>query len=641
MEPNEIMESALYVLETGGNYKVAYDAFLGLYRTGSLREDALTALTQAFYEPNEGELRERYQKNCALLAEYPYLFRKRKDFPSFEDLPIRFFPYDDEGYLPFDRAGEEFGDYFAPRRAVISRNFFRDLDKPVLAADVYSQYELEYLRDNVRKSEDIGRENHLYLHYTDWGTFCAWLQVLDLAPVLSEEKVVFLIGEEIEQYPIDFQARFGIDYAKCTPRPVRLREVTRLIWHSQLSTHNGGDFFNEVFDGHPNLVTLSSVMLEGITEAMGLVRHAVETLSLKELKTVYWQFKLPELLRELHELREAHDLTDKDLMVACYLMETAADHTLDQRSRIAPAIFFQPHFKNIDVSMELVGDGKAVMRVPAYEQLLAAPMVQGFKYIKTFTPIRRVTTSYGASIKFMYTTMGLHELVGTDFKDLPDKFAVNDTSLSVYRMLNHTYMVDRADRLYTDNILVRFEDGKLNPKATFTALCAFLDLPYTESMTVCTEEGKPTALGFNASRVYATYPLFSGATEMFLYEYIFRNVYYTYGYDFHFYDGSQFTEAKAKAATSHFFATEYYMRELRRRLYTEIKKAKGLPSPEVLTAEELKQIDDEVVAQREMRFQTASLLLSGPEFISPRGRPLEMMPMLQLDEDLLEQPLYH
>ena len=28
--------------------------------------------------------------------------------------------------------------------------------------------------------------------------------------------------------------------------------------------------------------------------------------------------------------------------------------------------------------------------------------------------------------------------------------------------------------------MVRFEDGKLNPKATFTALAAFLDIPYTE-----------------------------------------------------------------------------------------------------------------------------------------------------------------
>ncbi len=641
MEPNEIMESALFVLETGGDYKVAYDAFLGLYRTGELREDAMSALTQAFYEPNEEELRERYQENCALLTEYPYLFRK--DFPAFEALPVRFFPYDDEGYLPFDRAGERFGDYFAPRRGVIGRNFFRDLDRPVLAADVYSQYELEYLRDNVRRSEDVARENHVYLHYTDWGDFCAYLQVLDMAPVLSEEKAVFLIGEEIEQYPIDFKARFGIDYAKCTPRPVGLREVTRLIWHSQLSTHNGGDFFNEVFDGHPNLAALPSVMLEGISEAMGMVRRAVETLSLKELKTVYRQFKLPGLLQELHELHETRELTDKDLMVACYLMETAADHTLDRRSRIAPAIFFQPHFKNIDVSIEPTGDGKAVMRVPAYEQLLAAPMVQGFKYIKTFTPMRRIATSYGASIRFMYETMDLHELVGTDFKDLPDKFAVNDASLSVYRMFNRTYMVDRADRLYTDSILVRFEDGKLNPKATFTALCAFLDLPYTRSMTYCSENGEEKqGVGFGTGPVFRPYILYAGGAEQWLFEFLFRDAYRQYGYDPIYYDGKPISQAQAEDAVSRFAVLEYHMRELRHRLYSEVKKAKGRPSPDELTAEEAKRIDDEILSHREMRIKAVKMFFPDlPTLVSPRGRILEMMPMLHLDEDLLEQPLYH
>ncbi len=639
----ETMAAALEVLRTGGNYKIAYNAFLELYRAGNLREDALSAMTQAFYEPNEEELRERYQENCALLAKYPYLFRK--DFPAFEDLSVRFFPYDDEGYFPFDWAGERFGDYFAPRRAVISQNFFRDLDRPILAADMYSQYELEYLRDNVRRSEDIARENHVYLHYTDWETFCAYLQVLDIAPVLLEDKAVFLIGEEIEQYPIDFKARFGIDYAKCTPRPVRLREVTRLIWHSQLSTHNGGDFFNEVFDGHPNLVTLSSVMMEGIIEAMDLVRHAVETMSLKDLKTVYRQFKLPELLQELHELHETRDLTDKDLMVACYLMETAAGHTLDRCARISPAIFFQPHFKNIDVSIEPVGDGKAVMRVPAYEQLLAAPMVQGFKYIKTFTPMRRVTTSYGASIKFMYQTMDLHELVGMDFKDLPDEFSVNDTSLSVYRMFNHTYKVDRADRLYTDSILVRFEDAKLNPKATFTALCAFLDLPYMQSMTYCSENGKEMGRGvrFGTGPVFRSYLQFAGGAEQWLFEFLFRDAYRQYGYDPIYYKGKPVSEAKVEVLTSRFAVLEFHMRELRRRLYKEVKLAKGVPAPETesLTLSEAKRIDDDILVHRRLRAETVKLLLQEPCFVSPRGRPLEMMPMLRLDEALLEQPLYH
>ncbi|MFQ7450349.1 MAG: hypothetical protein ACLRNQ_01735 [Flavonifractor plautii] len=45
------------------------------------------------------------------------------------------------------------------------------------------------------------------------------------------------------------------------------------------------------------------------------------------------------------------------------------------------------------------------------------------------------------------------------------------------RVLNRNYMVDWQDRLFQDSVLVRFEDGKLNPKATFTALAAFWTYP--------------------------------------------------------------------------------------------------------------------------------------------------------------------
>ena len=52
---------------------------------------------------------------------------------------------------------------------------------------------------------------------------------------------------------------------------------------------------------------------------------------------------------------------------------------------------------------------------------------------------------------------------------MPDELAM--------RALNRNYMVDWQDRLFQDSVLVRFEDGKLNPKATFTALAAFWTCP--------------------------------------------------------------------------------------------------------------------------------------------------------------------
>ena len=72
----------------------------------------------------------------------------------------------------------------------------------------------------------------------------------------------------------------------------------------------------------------------------------------------------------------------------------------------------------------------------------------------------------------------------------PGKEPVTMTDELSERLLNRNYMVDWQDRLFQDSVLVRFEDGKLNPKATFTALAAFLDLPYTESMTYCSRNGE-------------------------------------------------------------------------------------------------------------------------------------------------------
>lgn len=234
LSPEEELEAASYLLFSKGDYRVAIPASCLFTALGLFQKELAGADDQAFYLPNVEALRRQYEENCTLLSRYPYLFRR--DFLPFEDLPIQFYPYDDDGYLPFDWKSGLFSDYVNFHTPVIDRNFFHEfLEKPVLASDVYSQYQLEYLNDTVRKSEWVGRENHIYLHYTDWGTFCAHLQCLSFKKLLKEEKLVFLIEDELAQYPIDFQARFHIDYSRYPVRPVGIREVNRLIWHTQLA----------------------------------------------------------------------------------------------------------------------------------------------------------------------------------------------------------------------------------------------------------------------------------------------------------------------------------------------------------------------------------------------------------------------
>ena len=101
-------------------------------------------------------------------------------------------------------------------------------------------------------------------------------------------------------------------------KPLSIRDFSRLVWHTQLATHNGGDFFNEIFDGHPNLLAAPSVMFDSIEETVGKIEAALKSSAsareaVKNLPD--WSVKTVE---ELYLLR---DRTGKDILVAMFLNE--------------------------------------------------------------------------------------------------------------------------------------------------------------------------------------------------------------------------------------------------------------------------------------------------------------------------------
>ena len=634
-DPAGEFEAAAYLLSSGGDYRVAYTTFVSLYNGGFARADCLDVLNKAFYNPNVKLRKNRYERNCKRLKGYPYLFRK--DFPRFEDLPIRFYPFGEDGYIPFFPREERFGDYVNPRLQTISRNFFHDLDNPVFASDVYSQYELEYLWDNVRRSEQVAMDNHVYLHYTNWEEFCAYLQVLNFKDLLKWEKFVFLMEEEKAQYPIDFKERFGIDYSVYLTVSIGIREVTRLIWHTQLSSHNGGDFFNEIFDNHPNLISLPSLMYEDLTEATATIH--------KELGDAEDEWDAAKRLKGLTELaaRELYllkDRTDKDILVGIFLSNATWQ---DMVPRITPAVFFQPHFAHLDYDLLYDNSGLSMLSSETYDTLSASPLLLGFKYIKTFTPMRRPTTSYGATVKFMRKEAeGGQNAEGKGLVVGDEVYA---------RLCNRSFMIDWQDRLFKDSVLVRFEDGKLNPKATFTALAAFLDLPYTESMTYCSMYGEidPESLegnvrGFDPAAVYRTYDEYANDAERYFLEYFLRDVYEYCGYGFQYYDGEPVDEARAEELIQGFTTINGLMRQTwQENVISRAEfsiEGKELPSEVDAKARELA-LEQFMAGTDKNRLEVARLLLKGLFFINKKGQPLHMMPKLKLDEALLEQPLYH
>lgn len=634
MNPEEEMEAASYIFFSEGNYQPAFTTFVSLYNRGYFQTELMDLLTQAFYLPNVEDQKIQYRDNCILLSQYPYLFHK--EFPKFEDLPIQFFPFDDQGFIPFYKSENRFGSYVDFNDPVIDRYFFKDLEKPILAAEVYSQYQLEYLNDTVRKSEWVGRENHIYLHYPDWLTFCTYLQCLDFKELLKEKKLVFLIGDELAQYPIDFKERFGIDYSQYPVKPIGIREVNRMIWHTQLATHNGGDFFNEIFYGHPNLLILDSIMFDSIRDIISNLRTLVKKdTDLKDQVEFVWLS--PQVRLRLAQIKNP---TEKDYLVAAFLSNPDCSQNLDLNSRIVPALFFQPHFGNMLFNLTLYDEGKAcTLWSEQYDSIRNSPIFHQFKYIKTFTPLRRVTTSYGGSVRF---AMHMQE---TD-KEKGEEKVIGD--IFVQRLLNRSMMIDRWDRLYHDSILVRFEDGKLNPKATFSALAEFLDIPYTESMTYCSSsEGREVlgyvtnVRGFDPATVYRTYDEYVDDADRALLEYFFRDVYALYGYDFQYYHGEPVDEAwvEQKLSEIHTFDT-VIKRTFQEAVRSKMEKT-DVQNTENDENELFTRADRYLMDVRKQRLKVAELLLRGLRFINKEGQPLYMMKKLELNPELLEQPLYH
>lgn len=638
LAPQEELEAAVYILQAGGSYQVPYTCFLNLYRRGLYQEETLALLTGAFYEPNVKQLKNRYERNVKLLKRYPYLFRK--DFLPFEELPIQFYPYSDDSYIPFFPSRREFGEFTDIKRPVISRNFFKDLEKPILAADVYSQYELEYLRDNVRRSDYVGRENHLYLHYTDWGAFCSYLQCLNMRPLLEEEKIVFLIGDEVAQYPIDFKERFGMDYSQYPVKPVGIREVTRMIWLSQLLSHNGINFFAEILDGHPNILYAPAQMFDAVEEGLDQWK--------KNVKGIHNVASIPKNTEEINRVRRElyllKNMTDKDILTAYYLGDKRCTTGLDPASRIVPALLFSPHFGNIRYRLRVdTKQNLTVLYSPEYEKVRSSPIFKNFKYIKSVAPFRRPTTSSAACVRYMWK----NALASWEDPEEEEQKLIGDDVNS--RVLNRSYLIDWQDRLFQDSVLARFEDGKLNPKATFTALAEFLDLPYTESLTYCSMFGerdpeslKGDARGFDPRAVYETYPDFLGDSERYFMEYFMRDTYEAYGYDFQYYDGQPVDEARVEELCNHFDTIDHYIEASAKKVKAKLEVPEGIDLSDIPEEDVQKILSERLMElNRENRLKTGKTLLRGLHFINNHAQELHMMPLLKLDPALLEQPLYH
>jgi hypothetical protein len=181
-------------------------------------------------EIKKSKMEVNYAKNKKLLHNYPYLFGK---FPEFEYSQSRALNLDEE--IPY---------------------FFKDLSKPLFIRNLSHSVHMKFLFDNVRASEDVAMDNHIYLYYENESEFLQMLCQCDLKPMLKCQKFVFLLGKQNKDiYPIDFKKKYGIDYASMPFKPLRANELKRIVVYRN-HTSSGQDFLFQISAANKNILPI-------------------------------------------------------------------------------------------------------------------------------------------------------------------------------------------------------------------------------------------------------------------------------------------------------------------------------------------------------------------------------------------------
>ena len=216
---------------------------------GSERRRIADIILDIFCKPYRSKLENRMTENISLLSDYPYVFGEYE--ADLNLLPYLICKIGDSEYSLYDKSSSEFSEIIPFRTERETEWFFQNIDKPILAKEQTNIFNLEFLCDNVRRSEDYGGENHIYLYYSSGEELAPLLALCDISYILDSKKFVFLIGEKNKQkYPLDFKKEFGIDYSCFTPALLRIEEINR-ISYMYVSGVSGSNLLNDVIHSNP------------------------------------------------------------------------------------------------------------------------------------------------------------------------------------------------------------------------------------------------------------------------------------------------------------------------------------------------------------------------------------------------------
>ena len=170
-------------------------------------------------------------------------------------------------------------------------------------------------------------------------------------------------------------------------------------------------------------------------------------------------------------------------------------------------------------------------------------------------------------------------------------------------------------------------------------------------MTYCSEKGEHDpgkdwegyAYGFSLHSIYVTYDDFANDNERKYIEYFLRDAYNYYGYSFHYLSDDKVDEETVLSWMPGFTTMDSYIRDTWRKIYSAGKvlvngKETGETISNSLTEQMLNNRIENIHRNREFIART---MLAGLHFMNKRKQPLSLIPYLEPDPELLENPIYH
>lgn len=466
-----------------------------------------------------GNYRETYEKNCEALEKYPWW--RYGELPSFEKLTENARCIDEKLYIS---------------TKINTKPFFRDLSKPLLVRNEYNSYHFAYLTDNVRASEDFGGDNHIYMYYESRDDFYRLLQAVDITLYLGGRKIVFLLeeGELTEHYPLDFKREYGIDYEAMGSKPVRVEEIKRIVVNSMRKTLSGNFFFAEVLDYHPNLLTLPGF---GISDFGYLYIKTLKGMAVKSvwkklidnespaikviLEGLFYNTPYVGILQRRPTFNRFMEIlmglfpkdyipTEQEWFTSLYLAyNMAMGRSLNDR--IAPAIVFNEH----GITWTGMREKKHIVNLFFYKKLLVI-----FR-----NPIIALGSRLESRIQLRPTEYSLMFWMNNDFLK------------TIYCLY-----VKNNDELLPFTKVIRFEDLKLEPKATLESLCDDFDIPWNDMLLKVTCNGNEFAMtgdittvgikGFDTRPVYNKHERVLSENDYYRLRILLRDIYAPWGYKF-------------------------------------------------------------------------------------------------------------